>query len=66
MYFFYFIFWLVINLDDGLPVEEKKRKHVKDMALYDLLGLEPEATQGTYIISVREAKYRNVRKDDWS
>ena len=66
MHFFYLIFWLVINLGDGLPVEEKQRKHVKDMVLYDLLGLEPEATQGTYIISVREAKYRNVREDDMS
>ena len=43
-------------MSDGLPVEEKKRKHVKDMVLYDLLGLEPEATQGKKRSRIREEK----------
>ena len=52
-------------MSDGLPVEEKKRKHVKDMVLYDLLGLEPEATQGKKRSRIREEK-QDQRREVWS
>ena len=34
---------------NGTPIVERKRKHVKDTVLYDLLEIEPEATQGKSI-----------------